>query len=109
MMRLRARGAGRRRRGLGASRGSSALLTPGFQTLGSELQEDELLLFGAQFAVQRYSHRRPGGRHVCPAPTTPGGSPFWGQDEPRMQGEGWAWRGAPTVPPASSAARPAPS
>ena len=83
---------------LGASRGSSALLTPGFQTLGSELQEDELLLFGAWFAVQHHSHPRPGGRHVCRAPTTPGGSPFWGQDEPRMQGEGWAWRGGPHRP-----------
>lgn len=69
-----------------------------FSLWAPELQEDELPLFGARFAVQLYSHPRPGSRHVCRAPTTPGGSLFGGQDEPRMQGEGWAWRGDPHSP-----------
>lgn len=83
---------------LGASRRSSACSRVDLRLWAPELQEDELLLSGARFAVGHYSHPRPGGRHVCQASTTPGGSLFWGQDEPRMQGEGWAWRGGPHRP-----------
>lgn len=100
MMRPRAGGAGRSRRDppLEPPEGAQPCSCLDFRLWAPELQEDELLLSGARFAAQHYSHPRPGGRRVCQASTTPGGSLFWGRDDPCMQGEGWAWRGGPHRP-----------
>lgn len=57
-------------------------------------KEDELLLFGARFAVQLYSHLNlEAGMFAEPPP--PRRLPFGGRMNPRMQGEGWAWEGPP--------------
>lgn len=92
-------GAGRGRRDppLEPPEGAQPCSRLDFRLWAPELQEDELLLSGARFAAQHYSHPRPGGRPVCRASATPGGSLFWG-DEPYMEGEGWAWRGGPRRP-----------